>query len=147
MGNKTFILIFLFLSVNLFAIKDSTLNKRIIRYSSFFVAGVSEGYMDVLNFHYDKFKSIHPKANNQYWNPQISWQNKYNSKIPFAKTAMVWTTDGWHLNKFIRNVGIFGGVCIPLEKGHKFTWYLKEGVICYVINRAGFNLIYNIVYK
>lgn len=118
-----------------------------IRRSSFFIAGISEGYMDVLSFHYDKFQKVHPKANKQYWNPQISWQNKYNSKIPFAKTAMVWTTDGWHLGKFVRNVGIFAGMCIPLEKGHKWHWYLKEGLICYGINRIGFNIIYNGIYR
>lgn len=124
--------------------KDSL---RWLRYGVYFTAGMAEGYSDVLQFHYNKFQKVHPNANPQYWNPQISWTNKYNSKVPFAKTAMVFTTDGWHFTKFVKNVGIFGGLCIPLQKGKKWWWYVKEGVMCYGFNRVGFNLIYSGIYR
>lgn len=43
-------------------------------------------------------------GNEQYWNPAISWENKYLDwpndtapAFPLSKSALVWLTDGWHL--------------------------------------------------
>ena len=65
-----------------------------------FTSGVCEGVMDGLQFYYDK--------DNQFWNPDISWVNKYKGRDPqnglsFRGRFFVWTTDGWHLVKGIRN--------------------------------------------
>lgn len=140
---------FLFLASFTYS-KDSL---RWLRYGTYFTAGMAEGYSDVLNFHYYKFQKLHPNANANYWNPSISWVNKYDNvqerteNFPLSTTALVWLTDGWHLSKFVKNCGIFGGLCIPLQRGKKWWWYIKEGAICYGINRIGFNLIYNGVYR
>lgn len=144
-----FITIFLISGI-CYSQKDSL---RWLRYGVYFTAGIAEGYSDVLQFHYNSFQKVHPNANPQYWDPAISWTNKYDNvkekteNFPLSTTALVWTTDGWHLSKFVKNVGIFGGLCIPLQKGKKWWWYLKEGAICYGFNRAGFNLTYNLIYK
>lgn len=44
-----------------------------------FFGGAFKGYSDVLNYHYSNFKKIHPNINDQFWNPELSWTNKYKN--------------------------------------------------------------------
>lgn len=108
-------------------------------------SGAFEGVMDHLQFHYDK--------PDQFWNPDLSWRNKYRNHDPqqgrtFAGKYMVWTTDGWHAMKFGRNLSMFAGFAIHINKtGVKKRWYvyILEGVSYWAINRAGFTLTYNLL--
>lgn len=66
------------------------------------LAGISEGVMDFLNFHYNGV--------NNFWHPDLSWRNKWKDGEPLkgekfwqSSRALVFLTDGWHLMKFIRN--------------------------------------------
>jgi hypothetical protein len=109
-----------------------------------FVSGAFEGVMDHLQFHYDK--------PDQFWNPDISWKNKYKGGDPangmtFAGKYMVWTTDGWHMMKFGRNLTMFAGFTLKVTTGtrKKWYWYVVDGVSYWAINRAGFNLTYHIL--
>ncbi len=109
-----------------------------------FASGAFEGVMDHLQFHYDK--------PNQFWNPDISWQNKYrNRDVSQGRTFwgkyMVWTTDGWHMMKFGRNLTMFAGFTLKVTNGTKkrWYWYVIEGAGYWAINRAGFNLTYYIL--
>ena len=68
---------------------------------SYAIAGAFNGAMDKLQFHYGK--SIFP-ANSLFWNPKLSWRNKYKDgdpaqgpKSPLSTTLLVGFTDGWHL--------------------------------------------------
>ena len=68
-----------------------------------FIGYSSKWCMDTLIFHYDK--SIFKTFNNQdYWNPILSWDNKYVRESRFLvwifKNPLVWTTDAWHLFQF-----------------------------------------------
>lgn len=83
----------------------------------FFLAGLSEGMMDWLQFRLDV---RNPLYRNQFWSPDISWRNKWDID-PFTNRILgeafwqssrlfVFITDGWHLMKFFRNVFIFGGI-------------------------------------
>ena len=80
-------------------------------------AGLSEAVMDTLQFHF--YKSPFAKYNNQFWNPQLSWRNKYKKgdpslgpKFPGSTTIFVSLTDGWHLFKLLRNLFLFVGLCL-----------------------------------
>ena len=80
-------------------------------------AGLSEAVMDTLQFHF--YKSPFVKYNPQFWNPQLSWRNKYKKgdpslgpKIPGSTTIFVSLTDGWHLFKLLRNLFLFVGLCL-----------------------------------
>lgn len=61
----------------------------------------------VLLFRFDI--SIFSRFNEVFWNPQISWVNKYKydslgkrtSKFFLSTTVLVWTTDAYHLLQFI----------------------------------------------
>lgn len=53
--------------------------------------------------------SIFRKWNQRFWNPVVSWHNKWKNngtskdgeKFPGSSTFLVWTTDAWHLSKML----------------------------------------------
>lgn len=68
-----------------------------------FVAGISKGIMDTLQFHFDS--SPFAKKNPLFWDPKVSWKNKYKDydngderpRFLFSKTYLVFLTDAWHM--------------------------------------------------
>lgn len=104
-----------------------------------FAAGCFEGVMDGLQFYYDK--------PDQFWNPDISWKNKYKGGDPangktFAGKYFVAATDGWHLMKFGRNATLFTAFTLKIGEKKKWYWYLAEGAGYWFVNRVGFNVTY-----
>lgn len=79
-------------------------------------AGVSEAIMDKVQFHYDKSIFSDPKYKQIFWNPDLSWVNKWKDssareeKFAGSSTIFVFTTDAWHLFKFYRNSALFVGL-------------------------------------
>ncbi len=75
------------------------------------LAGICKAIQDTLQFHFDK--SIFTKGNKFFWNPQLSYLNKYKvetsaitglpvvnldkEKFLGSSTVFVAFTDGWHL--------------------------------------------------
>lgn len=65
---------------------------------------MAKGVSDTLQFHYKKsvFAEI---ENEQWWNPAISWKNKYkdydngdkSEAYLGSRSLFVWRTDAWHL--------------------------------------------------
>lgn len=122
--------------------QEFKLKEHIAPASAVFVAGCFEGVMDGLQFHYD---GSHP-----FWQPDISWRNKYINKDPnqgktFRGKYLVFTTDGWHLMKFGRNLSIFTAITLKIGEEKKKWWvYLVEGASYWIINRVGFNITYKL---
>ena len=65
------------------------------------LAGIAKGFMDTLQFHFDKSKFSH--LNKYYWNPEFSWLNKYEekSRVDFVRKKfkikipyLVWKKSG-----------------------------------------------------
>ena len=46
------------------------------------VAGASNGVTEVLRHDYASFERMFPEANDEFWNPNISWKNKYKNMDP-----------------------------------------------------------------
>lgn len=116
--------------------------KQIIPAVLVFTAGAAEGTMDHLQFHYD--------GNDQFWQPDISWKNKYRNRDPqqgmtFRGKYLVWTTDGWHMMKFTRNLTLFTAFTLKIGEKKKWWIYLCEGAGYWLVNRAGFNLTYKLL--
>lgn len=100
------------------------------------LAGAAEGVMDHLQFHYD---GSHP-----FWLPSISWKNKYRNRNPangvsFRGSFLVFTTDGWHLMKWIRNLTLFASLFFICP----VIWWMPAAA--WTINRIGFNLTYKLL--
>jgi len=105
------------------------------------VAGSAEGVMDGLQFHYD--------GNHPFWQPDISWRNKYKNKDPqqgktFAGKYFVAATDGWHLMKFTRNATLFTAFTLKVGEKKKWWVYMAEIAGYWALNRIGFSIVYNI---
>lgn len=72
------------------------------------ISAIAEAAMDKIQFKF--YESVFCHMNHNFWNPEISWQNKWEQGDPKfgprywgSSTFLVWTTDGWHLMKWIRN--------------------------------------------
>ena len=87
--------------------------------------------MDELRFHFSRFfGKILPEKWFIWWNPSVSWNNKYNFRsdilIFIFSTALVWTTDAWHFFKMIF-LSCFFLVILLLENRDLVWWqYLIE---------------------
>ena len=47
-----------------------------------FLAGASKGFNETLLFHWKAFRHTFPKANSAWFNPNVSWTNKYKNGDP-----------------------------------------------------------------
>ena len=68
-------------------------------------ASFFDSVLDILDFHFTE--SYFNKLNPKFWNPEISWQNKWKDlgtgkeKFLGSSTIFVFVTDAWHLAKFL----------------------------------------------
>ena len=93
------------------------------------IAAISNAVMDTISFRFEK--SIFSKFKNKDWfDPSISWKNKYKDKCPDkgpafwgSTTFFVWVTDAWHFFQMIMlscfNVSII--LCINVAYLSFFT--------------------------
>jgi len=130
-----------------------------------FLSGMSNGLEDVLQFHYAEFKQVHPNANEQWWNPELSWRNKYKNgdpaqgrRYPGSTSVLVATTDAWHLSKMTRLVFMATALAIsprsivdpykPNFTRGKFTKTLLFRTLAYLVSyQAGAFLVYDVIYS
>jgi hypothetical protein len=121
--------------------------EKVIGFGCIYLAGASYGIRETLLWHYPQFKRRHPNANDQFWYWKLSYKNKYNSKVPFATTAMVWTTDGAHLTNTLHKTLMLGGVITIGQGKRKFRYYLADFALASLSYNLGFHTIYSSVYR
>lgn len=121
-----------------------------------FIGGVANGYHETILNHYGQFKKVHPNANDQFWNPEISWLNKYDDFDRYGKkeayfgstTFLAWTTDAYHLSSVISNTSIVGATCIITIGEKRKWWEYGIDILAMSLSRsAGFHLIYSKIYN
>ena len=118
------------------AVKENLkVGKRIANYSFMFVGGASEGFSEELQHHYSKVKEKFPNMNDNFFNPQISWSNKYKNGDPTqgeayfgSTTIFVAGTDGYHAFRGISKGALIGGL-VTFQKGKTFWKTVGEAVI------------------
>jgi hypothetical protein len=72
-----------------------------------FIAAILNASMDVVSTKWVKsFFNKHLKKYEQFFNPQLSWRNKWKNgdpkqgeRFPLSSTMLVFLTDWWHLAK------------------------------------------------
>lgn len=112
--------------------------KTVARNALFAFAGAMDAFSEELQFHYPQVKSKLPFLNDQYFDPSISWKNKYSSNLPFAETLLVSTTDGYHASRAISKLSFVGGVLL-LDFNKPFKKQLKQiaiGSLLYVTTKG-----------
>lgn len=135
--------------------KEFKLGNLLFRSGLMLTSGFCDGTSEVLKIKYDSFKKVFPESNDQFWDYSISWTNKYKegnppeARFPGSKNLLVWTTDGYHLMRMIRNSTMIVAMTIPLRGGVYKNWryYVLEGMVYYISYTTGFNLAYDVVFN
>ena len=107
-----------------------------LSYIFIFLAGLCNGIMDLLQFHFKKSRfSQHNRYKQQFWNPSKSWRNKWKDGCKIYGEAfwgssrwMVGFTDAWHLMKWIMIKCLFAAYLVHselnwLDLPGLFMWY------------------------
>lgn len=118
------------------------------------LSGIVDAAMDTLSHHFNT--SIFSRLDPYFWNPTVSWKNKYVDRDPtkdyikwtiigFKVTKPVQITDAWHFFKFIREVFIALAICAAGIIGfmHGFWWSLSYLVLLGIVRNSAFSLFYN----
>ncbi len=111
------------------------------------VAAIFKSIFDTLQFHYEN--SVFSKTSQKWWNPAISWKNKWKNDDPNqgerffgSSTFLVCITDAWH---FFQHLMIF---CIVLS----IVTYVQiyniwiDFFICYAIFTGVFELFFSKIF-
>lgn len=128
--------------------------KREITTGLVFLSGICDGISQTLYAHYPVFQETFPNARAQYWDPSISWKNKYQNgdplqgeRFPGSSSVFVFSTDAYHLFRTLQKAQLIaiGG----LEFSDKKSWemYLLDVAIYSLVYSAGFHLTYSIIFK
>ncbi len=130
--------------------------------STAFASGMIDGTIESISFHYQNgFKSRFPKANDQFWDPSISWRNKYKNgdpscgpNFPGSTTAFAFTSDAYHLLRTSkRALDTYTLVYFINEdrrikcKKTKRRAALKDFAILTAIRCVGFQITYGYLFK
>lgn len=114
------------------------------------LAAICNAVMDVTSFHYEK--SIFSKLNPKWWNPYISWKNKYVNWDGGKRTEKtIWLgikyptalTDAWHLFKSTMITLLVLAIVL-------YTPFINLYVDFAIIGigwNVAFNLFYNKIFK
>lgn len=114
----------------------------------FFFAGLAEGTQDKISFHY--YTSFFSRLNPTFWNPEVSYLNKYRDRDStqpqtFRGKYLVFTTDAWHLVKFISRWSAYAGAYLLISSLIEYTptWTAPLFMATAFSARSlGFNLIW-----
>lgn len=123
---------------------------KILTGSLVLVAGSAKGFNETLQFNYKIFEKTFPGANNQWFDPKVSWRNKYEGGNPdngprsFLSTSVfVMFTDQYHLNNFIHKSALTSALVIKIGEGKKpLKHYLFDLLYYTVCYQAGFAATY-----
>ena len=118
---------------------------KILTGSLVLVAGSAKGFNETLHFNYKVFQNTFPGANENWFNPQVSWRNKYKNGDPengpkfFLSTSVfVMFTDQYHLNNFINRVALMSALVVKIGEGKKpLKHYLFDLLFYTVCHQAG----------
>ncbi len=112
------------------------------------VAASFNAAMDVVSFHYSTSKFA--KLNNQYFDPSVSWKNKYIDGEP-SKGRKKWFfglinkpvafTDFWHLMKSLMVIFICASISLFKTDG------LVTSFVAFCVMGIFWNLTFNLFYN
>lgn len=112
-------------------------------------SGICEAIMDTINFNY--YGSIFKKLNPNFWNRELSSNNKNVSGSKFKKmlfkTVLVFLTDAWHLFKTLHTFSLLL-IVIFVHYFYINVWiFIIALILTYMMKKLVFELFYNIFFK
>ncbi len=116
------------------------------------LAAASNATMDALSFRYGKTWFARHPAMEGWWNPAISWRNKWKDgdrskgeAFPFSSTALVATTDAWHAFKFLMLLCLYLSVLAPFTRLVTLPWWGWVGIL--IALKIGFGLVFETMFR
>ena len=147
------ILLLLLISVSSYS-QSLKLKKEWLTLTTAFISGASDGTAETLKHHYSQFNKVFPKANEHYWNPEVSWTNKYKDgdyqagpKYAGSTTVLAWTTDGYHLARFTKNAMMLTTIALHPRENKKWKSYLLDIAVHTLVYHLGFNTTHDLIFK
>lgn len=116
------------------------------------LAGFFKAIMDKLQFHWHRsiFNHNRDTYNPLFWDPSISWENKYKlgsgykeEKFKFSTTLLVFLTDAWHLAQMSMTLLLFVGISMIGYMSDSFL----ELFICLSIARILYGVTFELCFK
>jgi hypothetical protein len=117
-------------------------------------SGAWDGVGEKVKWKYKEFKMAFPKAKDHFWNPELSWRNKYEftpdgqiggERFPGSTTVFVFATDGYHLSRTIsKTTGVVGAVWL-IGKKQKWYYYVFDFLLYSAARGIGFHLTYSLI--
>jgi hypothetical protein len=96
----------------------------------FMLAAFFNSLMDVLQFRYSKSIFAQHGMNQEFFDPDLSWKNKWQNgnpeegeAYPGSSTVFVLFTDAWHLFQFLMFTCFEVIILILIHKIWKLKWY------------------------
>ena len=128
---------------------------------SMLVSGMLDGTIETINWHYaDGFKRVLPHVNDRFWNPAISWVNKYKNgnqnlgpAFVGSTTILVGFTDGYHALRISRNyidaftISFYINRACHQSAPPKFCKLLVDALIFAAIRDIGFSTTYSLIFR
>jgi hypothetical protein len=128
--------------------------KLVIALFCWLLAGFCKGIMDTLQFHYAK--SSFADRDPLFWNPKVSWRNKYKNgdpqagpKFPFSTTWLVFLTDAWHLFQTVMLAGYRTVLVLLASLFFDLDLWIWAGIWIglSLLFSSGFHLSYTLLFK
>lgn len=119
------------------------------------LTGIANAFMDKLQFHFDESVFSHLRGN-KFWDPKISWTNKWKhgdkalgEKFFLSSTVFVFTTDAWHMFKWVYGNSIFIGLILyaTTHYTNSLGMFLLGAFCLMIIQRATFEYFFRVVLK
>jgi len=115
-------------------------------------ASASNAVMDTLSYRFNEsvFTSLPPKAQ-QWWNPQISYKNKWKDgqrshgeAYFLSSTALVPLTDAWHFFKWITVSCLLAAIMAPFTQIFRLRWpvWIAIFVVCDILRGTVFEFLF-----
>lgn len=114
----------------------------------------SNAVMDTLQFHFKGSVFDAEGLNEQWWNPALSWSNKWKDgvpeqgeRFPLSSTALTGVTDAWHFFKSLTVFFIGLAIVAPFTRLFYLPWYGWVAGSCAVlaIFWAGFEVLLRVL--
>jgi hypothetical protein len=133
--------------------REFKLIEEIPSMSTMFLAGAFNGVSQDVLFLYNEFENTFPNTYPQFWDPSISWVNKYKNqdplqgaRFPGSTTILVGTTDGYHAMLSSRDIMIVTSIALS-SKSRSWKHFLKKTAVYTLAYSAGFHLTYRTIIK
>jgi hypothetical protein len=132
--------------------------------TSMLASGALDGTIETISYHYESgFRPHFRNINDQFWNPAVSWKNKYKNgdpcygpKFTGSTTFFVGATDGYHMLRGTKRMLGAGTLAYYMNQTCQETHLTRKQrtkrmvtdfLVLSAIRCVGFTLTYSVVFK